>query len=183
MPYEGSSDGRHYWLTPPELMAELQERHGFTFDACPYPRPEGFDGLTVDWGESTYVNPPFKGPTAWIRKAIAENQKGKRVVIVFPLDKWVLMLLNAGATVRNLRDVKWCATEDGQPGKGTGRWIAEFVLEPKDPCEPSDGLFEPELDPLLVPGSAITPCDDPAPLQLDTMGALTVGCESPREFA
>jgi hypothetical protein len=77
------------------------------------------------------VNPPFHGPTQWVRKAIAEQAKGKRVVIVFPIDKWIHMLLEAGAEVRNLRDVKWCATEDGQPGKGTGRWIACFVLEPK----------------------------------------------------
>jgi len=95
----------------------------------------------VDWGKSNYVNPPFgsvlgadgkkKGPTAWARKAIAENQKGKRVVLVYPIDKWVLMLLAAGAEVRNLGDVKWHATEDGTPGKGTGRHIACFILEPK----------------------------------------------------
>ena len=30
----------------------------------------------------------------------------------------------------NLGDVKWCATEDGSQGKGTGRHIACFVLTP-----------------------------------------------------
>jgi DNA-binding CsgD family transcriptional regulator len=89
----------------------------------------------MPWGESNYVNPPFgsiihegkkKGPTAWARKAIAEAQQGKRVVLVYPIDKWVLMLLAAGATVRNLGDVRWLATEDGSAGKGTGRHIAEF---------------------------------------------------------
>lgn len=137
MPYEGSKDGKHYWLTPPELMSQLNAEFGFDFDPCPYPQPEGFDGLTAEWGESNYVNPPFKGPTAWVRKAIAEYQKGKKVVLVFPIDKWVHLLLEAGAEVRNLKDVKWCATEDGQPGKGTGRWIAAFVLDPdKPPAEP-----------------------------------------------
>ena len=131
MPYEGNgSDGKHYWLTPPDLMAALQDEFAFDFDACPYPLPWDFDGLQEEWGSSTYVNPPFKGPTAWVRKAIEENKKGKRVVFVFPVDKWVLMFLAAGAKVRNLGDVKWCATEDGQPGKGTGRHIAMFVLDP-----------------------------------------------------
>jgi hypothetical protein len=37
--------------------------------------------------------------------------------------------------VRNLRDVKWCATEDGQPGKGTGRHIACFILDPPSTVE------------------------------------------------
>lgn len=132
-------DGKHYWLTPPALMDALSAEFDFDFDACPFPLPDGFDGLTCEWGQSTYVNPPFgsiihdgkkKGPTAWVRKSIEENRKGKRVVLVYPIDKWILMLLAAGAHVRNLGDVKWCATEDGTPGKGTGRHIACFVLEP-----------------------------------------------------
>jgi len=134
-----AADGKHYWLTPPELMAALQEEFGFDFDACPYPKPHDFDGLTDEWGDCTYVNPPFgsimhegrrKGATAWARKAMAEQAKGKTVVMVYPIDKWVLMLLAAGAEVRNLGDVKWHSIEDGQPGKGTGRHIACFVLRP-----------------------------------------------------
>lgn len=133
MPYEGNgTDGKHYWLTPPELYKQLDNEFHFDFDPCPYPRPELFDGLTANWGKSNYVNPPFKGPTAWVRKAIAESQMGKRVVFVFPVDKWIHMLLAAGAKVRNLRDVKWCATEDRLPGKGTGRWIMAFILEPPE---------------------------------------------------
>jgi hypothetical protein len=131
-------DGKHYWITPPDLRAELQARYGFTFDPCPYPLPEGFDGLTCEWGASNYVNPPFgsivhqgkkKGMTAWVRKAIAEHRMGKQVVMVYPVDKWVLMLLSEGATVRNLGDVRWLATEDGSAGNGTGRHIAEFLLD------------------------------------------------------
>lgn len=130
-------DAKHYWLTPPDLMAALQQEFQFTFDACPFPKPESFDGLTCEWGESTYANIPFgsiihdgkkKGPTAWVRKAIAEHKKGKRIVLLYPVDKWLLMMLEAGAKVRNLGDVKWCATEDGTQGKGTGRHIAAFIL-------------------------------------------------------
>jgi len=130
-------DGKHYWLTPDYLMQDLEARFNFDFDACPFPKPDEFDGLTNEWGLSTYVNPPFgsiihegkkKGPTAWARKAILEASKGKKVVMVYPIDKWVLMLLAAGAKVENLGDVKWCSTEDGTPGKGTGRHIAMFIL-------------------------------------------------------
>lgn len=131
-------DGKHYWLTPPELYGSLHAEFQFTFDPCPYPLPEGFDGLTCEWGVSNYANPPFgsimhegkkKGPTAWARKAIEEARKGKDVVLVYPIDKWVLMLLAAGAEVRNLGDVRWLATEDNVPGKGTGRHIAAFILK------------------------------------------------------
>jgi len=140
MSFEGAKDGKHYWLTPPELMAELRAEFNFDFDPCPYPKPDDFDGLTAEWGTCNYVNPPFgvvmrdgkkKGATAWARKAILEYKKGKKIVFVYPIDKWVLMLLDAGAQVRNLKDVKWCATEDGKPGKGTGRHIACFILDPE----------------------------------------------------
>jgi hypothetical protein len=70
-----------------------------------------------------------KGATAWVRKAIAEHRKGKTVVLVYPIDKWVLMLLaEMGSEVRNLGDIKWLSIEDGLPGKGTGRHIACFIL-------------------------------------------------------
>lgn len=135
---DGAADGKHYWLTPPELMEELQGEFAFTLDACPYPKPDEFDGLTSEWGDSTYVNPPFgsimhegkkKGPTAWARKCIMEAAKGKTVVMVFPIPKWILMLMESGAEVRNLGDVKWCATEDGSQGPGIGQHIACFVFK------------------------------------------------------
>ena len=133
-------DGKHYWLTPNDVMKELNDEFNFDFDPCPYPKPEDFDGLTNEWGKSNYVNPPFgsiihegkkKGATAWVRKAIAENEKGKDVVFVFPVDKWILMMVKAGAEIRNLGDVKWLATEDKSQGKGLGRHIACFVLKGK----------------------------------------------------
>jgi len=143
-------DQKHYWLTPPDLKAKWgAEFGGFAaFDPCPYPLPDGFDGLTCDWGEPgdfIYINPPFgsimhqgkkKGPTAWARKSIEQWQKGRGIFLVYPIDKWVLMLIadlqdiGKRVTVRNLGDVRWLATEDGLPGKGTGRHIAAFILEP-----------------------------------------------------
>ena len=128
MPYEGARDGKHYWLTPADLYAQLDAEFHFDFDPCPYPQPDGFDGLAVEWGKSNYVNPPFKGPTAWVKKAITESNKGKTVVFVFPIDKWIHYLIAAGAEIRNLKDIRWHAIEDGEPGKGTGRWIAAFIL-------------------------------------------------------
>jgi hypothetical protein len=147
---EGAKDGKHYWLTPKWLYEQLDNEFHFDFDPCPYPRPEGFDGLTCEWGQSNYVNPPFgsvvvevlnkkgvmvqrkMGVTAWVRKAIEEYKKGKLVVLVYPIDKWVLMLLEViGAKVRNLYDVKWEAIEDRTAHKGTGRHIIMFILDPE----------------------------------------------------
>lgn len=138
-------DGKHYWLTPQDLMERLNKEFSFDHDPCPFPKPENYDGLTSEWGKSNYVNPPFgsimhmdpkkdkkpkkKGPTAWARKSIEEFEKGKDVVMVYPVDKWVLMLIEKCTEIRNLGDVKWCATEDGTQGKGTGRHIACFIMK------------------------------------------------------
>lgn len=153
------SDKKHYWLRPDDLYDRLNSEFHFDFDPCPHPLPFGFDGLTCEWGYSNWVNPPFgsimhqefnkkgeivmrkRGPTAWVKKAIEENAKGKLVVLVYPIDKWVLMLLKAlGSDVRNLGDVKWLATEDGSQGKGTGRHIACFILRPKNGIERVEGV-------------------------------------------
>lgn len=140
MPFEqgNSADGKHYWLTPPNLMNKLQMEFNFDFDPCPYPKPDNFDGLQCDWGKSNYVNPPFGsvmsngkkvGGTAWARKAIQENKKGKKVVFLYPVDKWILMMVDAGAKIRNMSDIRWHAIEDGTARKGIGRGIACFILE------------------------------------------------------
>ena len=138
MTYSCARDGKHYWLTPPELYKSLDSEFHFNFDPCPYPKPDNFDGLTCEWGQSNYVNPPFgsyilngkkKGPTAWARKAIEENEKGKSVVFVFPIDKWIHLMLAQNPEIRNLKDIRWLSIEDGLPGKGTGRHIACFILK------------------------------------------------------
>lgn len=145
------ADGKHYWLTPPELLEKLNAEFGFDFDPCPFPKPEDFNGLTSEWGKCSYVNPPFgsytdpvtkklKGPTAWARKAIMEFEKGKKVVFVYPIDKWVLLMIEAGAEIRNLKDVRWHATEDGTRGPGTGRHVACFILDPKKPRKAKNQL-------------------------------------------
>lgn len=136
--HAGNKNGKHYWLTPPGLYSELNQEFSFNFDPCPYPLPEGFNGLDCDWGTSNYVNPPFGsviinnkkfGPTAWVKKAIYEQSIGKDVVFVYPVQKWVLMLLKHASFVRNLGDVKWCSIEDGTPGNGIGQHIGLFFLK------------------------------------------------------
>jgi len=114
-----------YWLTPPSLLNELNNKYHFDFDPCPYPVPEGFNGLEVPWGLSNYVNPPFhrddgvdgRGPTAFVRKAIAEKAMGKKSVLVLPAQLYITLLLEAGAELSSLGRVKWVHAETGEPCK------------------------------------------------------------------
>lgn len=135
-------DGKHYWLTPDSLYERIEKefkiKRSKLFDPAPYPKPEGFDGLTIPWGKYTYVNPPFGvldnkgkkiGATAWMRKAKEECLKGKLIFFVFPIHNWLIeAMIFCGASVVHLGNVKWLAIEDGKPGKGCGP-IAMFVLD------------------------------------------------------
>ena len=82
----GQNCTKRYWQTPTELMAVLQKKYNFDFDPCPHPRPEGFDGLEIDWGKRNWCNPPFTGGVMkWVRKAIEERSKGNLTVMILPI--------------------------------------------------------------------------------------------------
>jgi hypothetical protein len=110
---------KRYWLTPPDLMAKLQAEFAFDFDACPHPRPDGFDGLKVPWGKSTWVNPPFTGSTwpKWIRKGELELKQGNLSVFAIPVycARPIQQLVKAGAEFRPPKHIAWIAIEDGEP--------------------------------------------------------------------
>ena len=88
-------------------MRKLDAEFHFDYDACPYPRPAGFNGLKEEWGKRTYVNPPFTQYAAWAKKAIAENELGKLAVLIMPVHRYVGRLVSAGAELRNLGPVRW----------------------------------------------------------------------------
>jgi hypothetical protein len=125
-----------YWLTPPDLYAKLNAEHHFDFDPCPCPVPIGWNALTMEhWGKSNFVNPPFRkddgvdgrGPTAFVRKAIAEAAKGNRSVFLLPVPHYVCLLLDAGATAQSQGRVRWLEVDTREPWKSP-RSIASFVL-------------------------------------------------------
>ena len=111
-----------YWLTPPDLMARLREEFRFDFDAAPYPRPAGFDALKAEWGERTWLNPPIeKGSSisAWVKKAVEENTKGKLIVAVLPFPRWMRYLVQAEADFRFPGPIHFLNPQ-GQPTKSEG---------------------------------------------------------------
>lgn len=135
------TDQRHYWITPDELMQTLKAEFHFDFDPCPFPRPDGFDGLEVDWGKSNWVNPPFTGmakepgkkkigPMAWARKALAEQAKGKLSVLIFPIYqvRVISFLEDHGAEMRYAGKIRWLAVEDLTPNPTASSNIQPCLL-------------------------------------------------------
>jgi hypothetical protein len=77
------------WKTPPHLYNVLDREFRFDFDPCPYSNGGelGFDGLTIDWGQRNFVNPPYSQQLKerFVRKAIDESYKGKVCVVLLPV--------------------------------------------------------------------------------------------------
>ena len=71
------------WITPKELYNTLNQEFHFNFDPCPIDWKEGDpDGLKIEWGTSTFCNPPYSNVALWIEKAYNESKKGKKVVML-----------------------------------------------------------------------------------------------------
>ena len=127
------SKSKQFWLTPPELYAELDKEFHFDFDPCPFPR-QGFDGLKSDWGNCSYVNAPFskidgKGFCAWEYKAVEEWKKGKTVVLLKPQNTSEHALWECKPEVRCLGRIPWVAT-DGSGDRQPSRNYLAVILRP-----------------------------------------------------
>ena len=72
------------WKTPKMFYQALDAEFGFDYDPCPLAETPRFDGLTTDWGECSFVNPPYSQISQWVKKAHEEHQKGKTVVLLIP---------------------------------------------------------------------------------------------------
>ena len=126
-----------YWLTPPALWRKLDAEFHFDYDPCPNPLPKGFNSLIMEWGQRNYVNPPFskddvmggRGATAFVRKAIEQQRKGKLSVIVLPVFDYVTRLLEAGAEIRPLGRVPFNDVDSRRPSPQPAN-IACFILRP-----------------------------------------------------
>lgn len=135
------ADKKHYWLMPRDKMKILMDEFHFDFDPCPFPRPENFDGLEVDWGKSNWVNPPFTGmakepgkrkigPMAWARKALSERDRGNLSVLIFPIYqvRVISFLEDYGAEVRYQGKIRWISVEDGSENPADSSSIQPCVL-------------------------------------------------------
>jgi len=81
------------WKTPKGFLSFFEEWD----DPC---LPGRTDGLTRDWMDRTYCNPPYSNPLPWVKKAITESGKGKRIVMLLRHDsstEWWRLLHENGA--------------------------------------------------------------------------------------
>jgi hypothetical protein len=72
------------WATPDWLYQQLDQEFNFDFDPCPL--QSTFDGLSIEWGKSNFINPPYDRDLKpkFIKKAFEEYRKGKTCVMLIP---------------------------------------------------------------------------------------------------
>lgn len=72
-----------HWATPKGLYQDLDREFNFNDDPCPLNSLT--DGLSREWGTSTYVNPPYgKKISVWIKQAYEQSRLGKTIVMLLP---------------------------------------------------------------------------------------------------
>jgi len=59
------SSNNQDWRTPQATYELLNKEFNFNFDPCP--SNPTFNGLTVDWQERNFINPPYKDVAKWVR--------------------------------------------------------------------------------------------------------------------
>lgn len=70
MPYINKSKTDD-WKTPQGLYDKFM-RAGY-YDPCPF--KASFDGLSIEWKEKNFINPPYSELRKWVNKAIEEAKK------------------------------------------------------------------------------------------------------------
>lgn len=76
--FKSASD---HWATPVDVYAALNKEFSFNDDPCPL---GGHGGLDREWGERTFVNPPYSEIAKWVKYAYEQSQEGKLIVMLIP---------------------------------------------------------------------------------------------------
>ena len=93
------------WNTPKAVFQTLDAEFDFDFDPCP--KCPHDDGLTNEWGQRNFVNPPYgREINAWVEKGIEEFKKGKTVVFLVASrtdTKWWHKLMRNATEIRFIK--------------------------------------------------------------------------------
>ena len=68
------------WKTPSSLYNKMMELN--YFDPCPY--LSEFDGLSINWKNKNFVNPPYSKLKIWVQKSIEQHKLNKEVILLIP---------------------------------------------------------------------------------------------------
>lgn len=118
-----------HWQTPQWLYDQLDAEFHFDFDPCPI--HSSFDGLTMSWSKSNFINPPYNriDKPKFIKKAYDEWMLGKTCVLLIPSATGTSQfhdLILPNAEVRFHRG-RICFVPPELPRNATEKQVREFL--------------------------------------------------------
>lgn len=107
-----------HWRTPDWLYKQLDAEFHFDFDPCPLNSP--FDGLSIEWGQSNFVNPPYNrvDKPRFIQRAFDEWRKGKTCVLLIPVSTSTIQFHELILPYAEIRFLKGRVAFEGTNSKG-----------------------------------------------------------------
>lgn len=138
---------RDNWQTPKYILEAVNkfwqprkypDRHDW-YDPCPIGHIE--DGLSKDWPERVYVNPPFSQYLEWAKKGIQEFTKKEHSDQFWPEQIWIMnydssttrqkiLMQHAKAVCMLDNRVQFIDPRTGEPSKGQARSQILLYLSP-----------------------------------------------------
>jgi hypothetical protein len=118
------------WQTPLILFNQMKEAYDLCdFDPCPLGGLEsGFDGLSVDWEDRCFVNPPYsaKLKAEFVKKAISEAKLGRHSVFLIPVSTSTVLFHEH--ILPNQVEIKFLRGRINFEGiNAKGEWVNPFV--------------------------------------------------------
>jgi len=129
-----------HWGTPKWLYDKLNQEFNFDFDPCPL--HADFDGLSVEWGDSNFINPPYNrvDKPKFIQKAYEEYLKGKTCVLLIPASVSTKQFIELILPNAEIRFIKGRIAFSGYNTKG------EFTNKNKGKHDSMIVIFKPGSD-------------------------------------
>ena len=123
------SSATNEWATPQNVFDELNEEFNFMLDPCATKenaKTDKFftiedDGLSQEWTETTFMNPPYgREIKKWVKKAYEESLKGTVVVCLIPArtdtSYWHEYIFEKACEIRFVKGrIKFGDSEQGAP--------------------------------------------------------------------
>ena len=102
------SKGFDNWMTPLNLLEDIENEFGELFDPCPKDFDYSFDGLEISWSRDKvcFVNPPYSKIKLWVEKCHNEWLLGSQIVLLIPArtdTKYFHDFINNKADVRFIK--------------------------------------------------------------------------------
>lgn len=95
------SHNSDHWATPEDLYWYYCLKWGY-FDPCPL--HADFDGLSIEWPEMVFVNPPYSNILPFVEKAISSWRSWRtKIVMLLPVrtdTKWFKRLCDFGCDIQ-----------------------------------------------------------------------------------